>query len=307
MPRIKQNLALTLTSSLKAFIRLDVGLGRSVPESAEEALHASQRRVRTLQQRLAESEKEENEAPKGRLAQELRQERARRERAETSLAELSAARGELQRQTHALPEPDESVNRRRIFSAMLSPMKPGRMLDLAAGPGNFSIPAAGLGWEVTAVDVRDVRRPDPEAESSGRRAELIRAINWLDSDIRDFPIGRGEYDLICIFGILHHLEVEDQIELLKKCSGTLTFLDCRIAPEIAVTEGSYEGAYVREVGATREERDKIPGASWGNEISFRHTEESLIRLLRDCGFDKVLCMRPPHDSDYTFYVALPVP
>jgi hypothetical protein len=63
----------------------------------------------------------------------------------------------------------------------------------------------------------------------------------------------------------------------------------------------------REHGATREERDQVPTASWGNEYSFRHTEESLLRLVQDCGYSKMLHMRPPHRRDYTFYLCLPHP
>ncbi len=116
-----------------------------------------------------------------------------------------------------------------------------------------------------------------------------------------------EYDLICILGLLHHLEVDDQIELLRRCSGTLTLLDTRIAPRIADTEGPYEGVYIREHGETREERDEVPTASWGNETSFRHTEESLLRMVRDCGYSKMMSMKPPHRQNYTMFLCLPPP
>jgi SAM-dependent methyltransferase len=270
MPRFKKDLTLAIAKNLKAFVKLDIGIGRSVPETPVKERQIRRKAEDTL-----------NDRP------------------------LATASGELRQQSHALPEADESINRRRIFHSLVSPIKPGRMLDLAAGPGNFSIPAAKLGWDVTAVDVRTVRRPDPEAERDPERAKLIRSIDWIESDVREFQIKGGEYDLICVFGILHHLELNDQIALVKKFSGTLTILDCRIAPEVTVKEGRYEGRYVREFGKTREERDKIPGAAWGNERSFQHTEESLIRLLHDSGFRKVMCMRPPHAENYTFYVALP--
>lgn len=266
MPRLQKDLTVAIAKNLKAFFRFDAGIGRSVPESS-----MKKRRGSTGVKDVLDNDS------------------------------LGAPR-----QAHALTKPDESINRRRIFHSMVSPLRPGRMLDLAAGPGNFSIPAAKLGWDVTAVDVRTVRRPDPEAESDPERARLIRSINWVESDIREFEIKRREYDLICVFGILHHLELDDQIALVKKFSGTLTILDCRIAPEVTVKEGRYEGNYVREFGKTREERDKIPGAAWGNERSFQHTEESLVRLLHDSGFRKVMCMTPPHAENYTFYVALPV-
>ena len=240
---------------------------------------------------------------------ELQQESEKRRRVESRLRQRrnrAAAPADTE-QIHALPEPDGSMNKHRIFRTLLRSLKPGKMLDLGSGRGNFSIAAARLGWEVTAVDVRTARTPDPEAEKDPGRAELIRSIKWVQADVREFPIRSGEYDLICILGLLHHLEVEDQIKLLRRASGTLTLLDTRIVPEIIDTEGPYEGMYKREHGETREERDQVPTASWGNEVSFRHTEESLLRLVRDCGYSKLMAMRPPHRRNYTFYLCLPTP
>jgi cyclopropane fatty-acyl-phospholipid synthase-like methyltransferase len=188
---------------------------------------------------------------------------------------------------------------------LLSPLKPGKMLDLGAGPGTFSLTAAQLGWEVMAVDARTMRTPDPEVEKDPRRAELIRSVRWVQADVREFPIRSGEYDLICVLGLMHHLELDDQIKLLRRCSNTLTLMSVRVAPKIIATEGPYEGLYRHERGETREERDQIPQASWGNEVSFIHAEESLLRLMRDCGYSKVMAMRPPHKLNYTFYLCLP--
>jgi aminoglycoside phosphotransferase (APT) family kinase protein/SAM-dependent methyltransferase len=207
--------------------------------------------------------------------------------------------------THGLPEPDPSIHKANIFKALVALLQRGRMLDLGAGNGNFSIAAAQLGWAVTAVDVRTARWPNPEMESDPDLAALIRTISWVHADVREFPIEHGEYDLISVLGLLHHLEVPDQVSLLKRCSGTPTLLDTRIAPAIVNREGPYEGALVREHGETREERDAVLYASWGNPLSFQHTEESLLRLVLDCGFIKMLQMRPPHGRDYTFYLCLP--
>jgi 2-polyprenyl-3-methyl-5-hydroxy-6-metoxy-1,4-benzoquinol methylase len=57
---------------------------------------------------------------------------------------------------------------------LISPLKPGKMLDLGSGRGNFSVAAARLGWEVTAVDARTVRWPNAKKDSRG--AKLIRSI-----------------------------------------------------------------------------------------------------------------------------------
>ena len=84
-----------------------------------------------------------------------------------------------------------------------------------------------------------------------------------------------------------------------------TLLDTRIAMALVDIEGPYEGMLIRESGKTREQRDAKPQASWGNPLSFQHTEESLLRLVLDCGYMKMMQMRPPHRAHYTFYLCLP--
>lgn len=98
--------------------------------------------------------------------------------------------------THGLPEPDGPLHKGSIFRQLLAPLRPGRMLDLGAGKGNFSLSAAELGWEVTAVDARTVRWPDAETEPDPAVAERIRAIRSVQADVRTFPIAPGNYDLI---------------------------------------------------------------------------------------------------------------
>jgi SAM-dependent methyltransferase len=207
--------------------------------------------------------------------------------------------------THGLPEPDGSLHKGNIFRALLGPFKPGKMLDLGAGKGNFSLSAAQMGWQVTAVDARSARWPDADQEADAEIADLIRSIRWIQADVRQFPIAPGDYDLICILGLLHHLEVPDQVDLVRRCAGTPLLIDTRIAPSNVDREGPYEGMVVREHGEDREERDLVLTAAWGNATSFRHTEESLLRLIRDCGFPQAMTMRPPHRRDYTFYLCLP--
>ncbi len=209
--------------------------------------------------------------------------------------------------THGLPEPDPSIHKGFVFKMLLGLLKPGRLLDLGAGKGNFSIAAAQLGWTVTAVDARTVRWPDPDRVADPALAALIRGIAWVQADVREFPIAPGAYDLICILGLLHHLEPADQLALLRRCAPTPLLIDTRIAKANLDQSGPYEGMLIREHGATREERDQVPTASWGNALSFQHTEESLLRIARDAGYAKMMQMRPPHRRDYTFYLCLPGP
>lgn len=286
MPRIKRDLVFTVAKNLRAFLRLDVGLGSQVPEAPESVRMRLQERIRT-QQKMLEKARKENGSKNA----------SKKVRSENPT--------EVLKRTHAIPAPDLSVKRNQIFNSLVAPLKPGKMLDLGTGPGVFSLMAADLGWKVTAVDARTVRMPDADSEKDPKRAELIRSVEWVEADVRDFRFEQGEYDLICFLGLMHHLGVEDQLEILRRCSGTLTILSARVAPEVVVTEGPYEGSYYYEKGETREERDAIPSAAWGNEVSFHPTEESLLRMLQDCGFSKVMVMRPPHNHNYDFYLCLP--
>ena len=272
MPRLKRNLVLPLARGLKAFLRMDMGVGRRVPDTPEE-------QVQHVRRRLHQRHKQR--------IQRLRQ--------------------RSQKQVRPLPEPNEAISNFQVFHSLVFPLKPGKMLDLGTGAGTFSLIAARLGWEVTAVDARTVRMPDPDSEKDPGRVDLIRSVRWVEADVRGFPVPEGEYDLICIFGLLHHLELDAQIKLLKRCSNTLTFLAVRVVDRVVLTEGSDEGSNYREPGETREERDRVPWASWGNEASFKHTEESLLRLFQDSGYAQVMIMRPPFERNYTFYVCLPAP
>jgi SAM-dependent methyltransferase len=309
MPRIRQDLIVTLVGNLQAYLRLDAGVGRGLPD-ADGPPRPGNSKAWNIGQRLQDYVRglASSDTVKG-LAGEPRQERPKRRRAESGLrqrgndAAVSTAKG----QTYTLSEPDDSITRLQIFRSLISPLKPGRMLDLGTGPGNFSLVAARLGWEVTAVDARTARMPDPEAQQDPDLAKVVRSIRWVESDVREFPIRGGEYDLICVLGLMHHLGVDDHIQLLKRCSGTLTLLDARTSPEVLDTEGPYEGRRRYEPGETREERDKVLTTSWGNETSFHHTEESLLRLVRDCGYSKMMTMRPAHDPNYTFHLCLPYP
>jgi SAM-dependent methyltransferase len=308
MPRIEQNLILRLASNVNAFLRLDAGVGRNVPEDPKDLLKRSYQKMYALQKSASQPNKTSGErTQKTNRARKISGQEGVNEPPGkyTAPDEIITEPNEIIEQTHALPEPDTSISILARFRSIISTFKPGKLLELGTGHGKFALEAAHMGWEVTAVDARTVRFPDPESEESSERANLIRSVNWMQADVREFEVRAGDYDLICILGLIHHLELEAQIQLLKKCSHSPTLLRARVAPGIVVTEPPYEGLYYREPGKTRAHRDLLPGVAWGNEFSFRHTEESLLRMARDCGYSLTMQARPPHLVNYNFYLLLP--
>jgi len=212
-------------------------------------------------------------------------------------ADIAKPSGEAARLGNYPRQVDQNLHRMDIFRSLLAPLKPGRLLDLGCGVGNFSQTAHAMGWKVTAVDARGQRLP----------GESVPGIEWVESDVRDFRFGPDDYDCVCVLGLLYHLELPAQIDLLRRCSDTFTLLDTHTALQPEVTEGGYEGKYFKEVpwAKTEEERRDALGSSWGNRQSFWATEESLVKMLRHSGFSLVSALQPAYLPDRTFYLCYP--
>jgi SAM-dependent methyltransferase len=104
-------------------------------------------------------------------------------------------------------------------------MGPGvRVLDVAAGTGNASIPAAQTGAAVVASDLT------PELLDAGReRAEALGVdLTWRAADAEDLPCEDGEYDVVmssigCMFAP-HHQAVADELVRVVRPGGTIGLL-----------------------------------------------------------------------------------
>lgn len=191
---------------------------------------------------------------------------------------------------------DEERSQRRLalFDQLLALVPAGRCVDLGAGHGKFSIRAREAGWDVVAVDARSERFPADEG------------IRFVHSDIRSFDL--TGFDLILCLGLFYHLTLGDQIDLLDRARGTPLMLDTHVATGVYGDPGAlsepvqldgYEGVHYIE-GDVND-----PLASWGNEQSFWHTPDSLVRLLTDHGFPVVLSADPWVAPDRRFFLAVP--
>lgn len=195
---------------------------------------------------------------------------------------------------------DGRVNRMRerrleLFDALLGLFSPGRLVDLGAGHGSFSVRAADAGWRVTAVDARTKRFQDD------------RRIDWVHKDVREADL--SGYDVILCLGLFYHLTLADQLSLLERASGTPMIVDTHVANGRSrthahsltdlVTVDGYDGQFFREKGPAS------PTASWGNEESFWPSPRAFYRMLGENGYRSVLAATPWYREDRTFFLCLP--
>jgi SAM-dependent methyltransferase len=99
-----------------------------------------------------------------------------------------------------------------------------RVLDVAAGTGNASIPAAQAGADVTASDLT------PELLEAGRRraeAEGL-ALEWAEADAEQLPFEDESFDVVMSsIGAMfapHHQDVADELVRVCRPGGTIGLL-----------------------------------------------------------------------------------
>jgi SAM-dependent methyltransferase len=157
-----------------------------------------------------------------------------------------------------------------------------RVLDVAAGTGNASIPAAKAGAEVTASDLT------PELFDAGRRRAENEGVtlDWVEADAERLPFEDESYDVVMSsIGAMfapHHQDVADELVRVCRPGGTIGMLNW--TPEGMI------GALFKTMGpfAPPPPPGAQPPPTWGSEehvkelfgdrVDFRTLERDVLDI-----------------------------
>jgi SAM-dependent methyltransferase len=182
------------------------------------------------------------------------------------------------------------------------------VLDVACGEGCHSIELARAGAKVCGIEGRPLYIA--RAQFVSEVFELGDSTKFVLQDVRTLSSDRlGRFDLVLVFGILHHLNQDAFIDFLTRIhdvAADTVLIYVHIATELSVkrhrlkgpvkADGKYEGYLFQEhaENASKQQRLDQVRASLDNTYSFWPTEEALIAGLTDVGFSSVFRSLRPH-------------
>lgn len=98
-------------------------------------------------------------------------------------------------------------------------LTPGDALDAGCGEGADAIWLAGLGWQVTAVDISAVALARGAARAAEAGAETAQRITWLRADLTGWVPVSARYDLVSVQFM--HLPAETRDELFRRLAASV--------------------------------------------------------------------------------------
>jgi ubiquinone/menaquinone biosynthesis C-methylase UbiE len=134
-----------------------------------------------------------------------------------------------------------------------------RVLDVAAGSGNISLPAAWTGASVVSTDLT----PELLHRSRERATAHGLSLAYHEADAQDLPFGDNEFDtVISAIGVMFAPD--------HQCAADELVRVCRPGGTIGVISWTAEGYFGRMLAALRPYRPSLtaalpPSALWGRE------------------------------------------
>lgn len=134
-----------------------------------------------------------------------------------------------------------------------------RVLDVAAGSGNVSIPAAMAGAHVTASDLT----PELLRRAQARAAAAGLELGWREANAEALPFSAGEFDaVLSTIGVMfapRHQRTADELARV-----------CRRGGKISTLNWTPEGFYGKLLSTIRPYRPTLPAGAphevwWGSE------------------------------------------
>jgi ubiquinone/menaquinone biosynthesis C-methylase UbiE len=139
-------------------------------------------------------------------------------------------------------------------------IEPGvRVLDVAAGSGNISLPAAKTGATVVSTDLT----PELLQRSKARAAERGLTLDYQEANAQALPFGDDEFDtVISAIGVMFAPDHQSAANELVRV--------CRPGGTIGLISWTQEGFFGRMLAAIRPYRPSLsaalpPSALWGRE------------------------------------------
>jgi SAM-dependent methyltransferase len=134
-----------------------------------------------------------------------------------------------------------------------------RVLDVAAGSGNISLPAARTGATVVSTDLT----PELLQRSAARAAEQGLTLDYREANAQALPFGANEFDtVISAIGVMFAPD--------HQCAADELVRVCRPGGTIGVISWTAEGFFGRMLASIRPYRPSLsaalpPSALWGRE------------------------------------------
>jgi SAM-dependent methyltransferase len=163
-----------------------------------------------------------------------------------------------------------------------------KLLDVAAGSGNVTLPLAAAGATVTALDLA------PGLLATGReRAEAAGLeIDWIEGDAEDLPFDDAGFDVITsVVGVQfvpRHARASAELARVLRPGGRLWLFNW--TPEGLI------GQFLRAIGAQMPPPPDFasPPALWGNED---HVRELLADRDFELGFERETVTMPAESAE----------